>query len=68
LLKAAKSNSEKQSYAHFLEGVNKSKCAILQKKKDLNEEQTQKLAEVKEVSPQFKIMHEVKEKIRQFFE
>jgi len=34
----------------------------------LNEEQTHKLAEVKEVSPKFKIMHELKEKIRQFFE
>ena len=34
----------------------------------MNEEQTQKLAELKEVSPKLKTMHELKEKIRQIFE
>jgi hypothetical protein len=40
----------------------------MKNEKDLNEEQTQKLAEVKKVSPTLKTLHELKEKIRQIFE
>ncbi|MEG4206429.1 ISL3 family transposase [Microcoleus sp. Pol7_A1] len=67
-LKTAKEKSQKQSYAHVLEGLKKSKYASLKNEENLNEEQTQKLAELKEVSPKLKTMHELKEKIRQIFE
>ena len=59
-LKTAKSPTKKESHAHILERLKKSKYAILKNKKDLNEEQSQKLAEVKEVSPTLKTMHELK--------
>ncbi|NEQ88314.1 MAG: transposase, partial [Moorea sp. SIO2I5] len=36
--------------------------------KDLTKKQSQKLAQVKEVSPTLKTMHELKEKIRQIFD
>jgi transposase len=65
-LKTTKSPTKKESYAHVLEGLKKSKYAILKNEKDLNEEQSQKLAAVKEVSPTLKTLHELKEKIRQF--
>jgi len=67
-VKTAKSQKKKESYAHLLKGLKNSKYAILKNEKDLNEEQSQKLAEVKEVSPTLKTMHELKEKIRQIFE
>ena len=68
LLKTAKSESEKANYEKVLAGLKKSKYALLKNEKDLNEQQSQKLAEVKEVSPTLKSMHEFKEKIRQIFE
>jgi transposase len=67
-LKTTNSPTKKESYAHVLEGLKKSKYAILKKEKDLNEEQSQKLAAVKEVSPTLKTLQELKEKIRQVFE
>jgi len=40
----------------------------LKNEKDLTKKQSQKLAQVKEVSPTLKTMHELKEKIRQIFD
>lgn len=68
LLKTAKSELEKVNSEKVLAGLKKSKYALLKNEKDLNEQQSQKLAEVKEVSPFLKRMHEFKEKIRQIFE
>ena len=68
MLKTAKSESEKANAEKVLAGLKKSKYALLKNEKDLNEQQSQKLAEVKEVSPTLKSMHEFKEKIRQIFE
>jgi transposase len=68
LLKTTKSPTKKESYAHVLEGLKKSKYALLKNEKDLKEEQSQKLAAVKEVAPTLKTLQELKEKIRQFFE
>jgi transposase len=67
-LKAAKSEAEKVNSEKILAGLKKSKYALLKNEKDLNEQQSQKLAEVKEVSPTLKMMHEFKEKISQIFE
>ncbi|NEQ11745.1 MAG: transposase [Moorea sp. SIO4E2] len=40
----------------------------MKNEKDLTKKQSQKLAQVKEVSPSLKTMHELKEKIRQIFD
>lgn len=66
-IKKAKSQSYKNEYEKVLNGLNKSKYALLKNESDLNEEQKMKLAQVKEVSPNLKIMHELKEKIRIIF-
>ena len=62
-----KSQSEKNEYETVLNGLNKSKYPLLKNESDLNEEQKIKLAQVKEVSPNIKLMHELKEKIRIIF-
>ncbi|WP_445304726.1 transposase [Microcoleus sp. Pol7_A1] len=56
----------KKSYSHALEEFPKSKYALLKNKKYFDKQQSQKLAEVKEVFPRLKTMHELKEKIRNF--
>ena len=68
LLKTARSELGKVNSEKVLAGLKKSKYVLLKNQKDLNEQQSQKLAEVKEVSPLLKKMHEFKEKIRQIFE
>ncbi|MGB6300657.1 MAG: ISL3 family transposase [Rivularia sp. (in: cyanobacteria)] len=66
-IKEAKLQSDKNEYETILNGLKKSKYALLKNKSDLNEEQEIKLAQVKEVSPTLKFMHELKEKIRIIF-
>src|SRR4028119_2202882 len=61
-LKTTKSPTKTESYAHVLEGLKKSKYALLKNEKDLNEEQSQKLAAVKEVSPTLKNSAGIKRK------
>lgn len=62
LIKQAKSSFKKAELEKVLAGLNKSKYVLLKNEKNLNEEQKQKLIEVKNVSPTLKVMHELKEK------
>ena len=50
-----------------MNGLKRSKYALLKNESDLNEEQKIKLLQVKEISPTLKVMHELKEKIRIIF-
>uniref|UniRef100_UPI0039C70100 transposase n=1 Tax=Calothrix sp. CCY 0018 TaxID=3103864 RepID=UPI0039C70100 len=61
------SKSKKDEYEKILNGLKKSKYALLKNESKLKEEQTNKLNQVKKVSPILKIMHELKEKIRIIF-
>lgn len=67
-IKKEKSRLNKDEYEKILDGLNKSKYALLKNEKNLNEEQIKKLAQVKEVSPILKLMHDLKEKIRIIFD
>ena len=62
-----KSQSDKDEYEKTLNGLKKSKYALLKNESNLSEEQKTKLAQVKKVSPNLKIMHELKENIRIIF-
>ncbi|MEO1183869.1 MAG: ISL3 family transposase [Cyanobacteria bacterium J06636_27] len=62
------SQLNKDEYEKILDGLKKSKYALLKNEKGLNEEQIKKLAQVKEVSPTLKLMHDLKEKIRKIFD
>ncbi len=67
LIKKSKSKSDKDEYEKIFNGLKKTKYALLKNELDLNEEQKTKLSEVKQVSPNLKIMHELKENIRIIF-
>lgn len=67
LIRKAKTSKEKFQQEQILEGLNKSKYILLKNESDLNEEQKNKLIQVKAVSPSLKLMHELKEKIRRVF-
>ena len=67
-IKKTKSQLDKKKHETILEGLKKSKYALLKNEKNLNEEQKAKLEQVKEVSPTLKLMHELKEKIRMIFD
>ena len=49
-------------------GITASKYALLKNDKDLNQEQKDKLAEVKVVSQSLKLMYQLKQKFREIFE
>ena len=66
-IKKAKSQSDKDKCEKVLNGLKRSKYALLKNESDLNEEQKIKLLQVKEISPTLKVMHELKEKIRIIF-
>ena len=66
-IKKSKLQSDKDEYEKILNGLKKSKYALLKNESDLNEEQKTKLAQVKKLSPNLKIMHELKENIRIIF-
>ncbi|MBD2004120.1 ISL3 family transposase [Trichocoleus sp. FACHB-40] len=68
LIKTAKTSEDKAENEQILEGLNKSKYALLKNEEDLSEEQKNKLIQVKEVSAELKIRHELKEEIRKVFE
>lgn len=67
LIRKAKTSKEKFQQEQILSGLNKSKYVLLKNESDLNEEQKNKLIQVKAVSPSLKLMHELKEKIRRVF-
>jgi transposase len=66
LIKKA-SATEKSKYEEILAGLKNSKYPLLKNEYKLNEEQLNKLIQVKDVSPILKEMHEFKEKIRKIF-
>ena len=68
LIKIEKNSKVKAEHEQVLEGLKKSKYVLLKNEKDLSEEQKSKLIQVKEVSPQLKMMHELKEEIRKIYE
>jgi transposase len=67
-IRAGKTAEEKEKSEQVLEGLKKSKYVLLKNEKDLIEEQKSKLLQVKEVSHELKIMHELKEEIRKIYE
>jgi transposase len=67
-IKQAKTEKEKLENAGILAGITASKYALLKNEKDLNQEQKDKLAEVKVVSQSLKLMHQLKEEFREIFE
>jgi transposase len=66
LIKKA-NTTEKSKYEEILTGLKNSKYPLLKNENKLNEEQLNKLIQVKDVSPILKEMHEFKEKIRKIF-
>jgi transposase len=67
LIKKAKTSKEKFRQQQILEKLNKTKYVLLKNESDLNEEQKNKLIQVKAVSTSLKLMHEFKEKLRRVF-
>lgn len=67
-VKEAKTKQEKIDSREILAGIIDSKYALLKNEAYLNQEQKDKLAEVKGVSQSLKIMHQLKEKFRGIFE
>jgi len=67
LIKNTKSEHEKSEYEKILSGLKNSKYPLLKNEENLNEEQVDKLIEVKKASPILKTMHELKEKIIKIF-
>ncbi|HBL62084.1 MAG TPA: ISL3 family transposase, partial [Cyanobacteria bacterium UBA8803] len=67
-IRTAKTAEEKAKHEQVLEGLKKSKYVLLKNEKDLSEEQKSKLVQVKKVSHELKIMHELKEEIRNIYE
>ncbi|MEH2221029.1 MAG: ISL3 family transposase [Nostoc sp.] len=67
LIKKAKLAVQKAEYEEILLGLKNSKYPLLKNEDNLNEEQVDKLIQVKNVSPVLKVMHELKEKIRKIF-
>jgi transposase len=67
-IKQAKTEEEKLESIGILAGITASKYALLKNEKDLSQEQKDKLVEVKGVSENLKVMHQLKEKFREIFE
>jgi len=67
LIQKAQLSSKKAEHEKALSGLKNSKYVLLKNESDLNEEQINKLSEVKNVSPVLKEMHELKEKFRKIF-
>ena len=64
----AKKLEKKFERERILEGLTKSKYALLKNEKELNKKQREKLEEVKKVSPTLGIMHALKEDFREIYE
>jgi transposase len=67
LIQKPQLSSKKAEYEKLLSGLKNSKYVLLKNESDLNEEQINKLSEVKNVSHVLKEMHELKEKFRKIF-
>jgi transposase len=67
-IKQSKSEEETIENKKILAGIVDSKYALLKNEDDLNEEQKEKLAEVKIVSERLGVMHQLKEEFREIFE
>jgi transposase len=67
-IKQSKSEEEKLENKNILAGIVDSKYALLKNEANLNEEQKEKLAEVKIVSERLGVMHQLKEEFREIFE
>ncbi|WP_422394229.1 ISL3 family transposase [Nostoc flagelliforme] len=67
LIKKSKLADDKAEYELILEGLKNSIYPLLKNEDNLNNEQLNKLIQVKNVSPILKVMHELKEKIRKIF-
>lgn len=67
-IKQSKSEEETIENKKILAGIVDSKYALLKNEDDLNEEQKEKLAEVKIVSERLGVMHQLKEELREIFE
>jgi transposase len=67
LIKTAKSPEEKAENDKVLQGLKKSKYVLLKNKENLSEAQKAKLIQVEEMSHTLKVMHQLKEEIRQIF-
>lgn len=67
-IKQSKSEEEKLENKNILAGLVDSKYALLKNEANLNEEQKEKLAEVKIVSERLGVMHQLKEEFREIFE
>ncbi len=67
LIKKENLAANKDKYKIILEGLKNSKYPLLKNEENLNEEQLDKLIQVKNVSTILKVMHELKEKIRAIF-
>jgi transposase len=68
VIQKAKSDQDKAESEKVLQGLTKSKYVLLKNETELNEVQRNKLIQVKQVSLNLNIMHELKEEIRQIFE
>ncbi|MHC5729501.1 MAG: transposase, partial [Nostoc sp.] len=66
-IKKSKLASDKAEYEQILEGLKNSKYPLLKNEDNLNDQQVNKLIQVKNVSPVLKVMHVLKEKIRKIF-
>jgi transposase len=64
----AAQQKEQPNFAEILGGLTKSKYALLKNELNLNEQQKNKLEQVKLVSPVLGKMHELKEELRKVFE
>ncbi|RCJ42029.1 transposase [Nostoc minutum NIES-26] len=67
LIKKENLAAEKAKYELILSGLKNSKYSLLKNEDNLNEEQLNKLIQVKNTSTILKVMHELKEKIRAIF-
>ena len=67
-IKQAKNEEDKSKSEKILAAIAGSKYALLKNEKDLNQEQKDKLVELKAGSPHLKIMHELKEEFRIIFD
>ncbi|MFL9455865.1 ISL3 family transposase [Tolypothrix bouteillei VB521301_2] len=67
LIKKSKSSLEKAENEKILSGLKKTKYVLLKNECNLNEEQKSQLAQVKDLSPILKEMHDLKEKFITIF-
>ncbi|OKH54122.1 ISL3 family transposase [Calothrix sp. HK-06] len=67
IIKLVTTSDEKSKNEKILEALKNSKYALLKNELNLNDEQKNKLIQLKAVCPTLKVMHELKEKLRTIF-